>query len=313
MGHIPVMYEECIEGLAIREDGIYMDMTVGGFGHGRGICEKLSGDGLYIGFDLDSEALGRVMDGREGLACGIKLFHDNFHNFEQHLDEEGIKGIDGCLADLGVSSFQIDEADRGFSFMKDGPLDMRMDQTSGISARDIVNEYTADELTRIFREYGEEKFARNIAVNIVKTRTAEPIETTSQLAELVKRSIPAKFRESSHKNCATRVFQALRIETNGELEGLHETLSAVVDRLNPGGRLCVISFHSLEDKIVKQVFSEKAKGCTCPKDFPICVCGNKPKIKILTKSALQASAEEIENNPRSRSAKLRICEKLETE
>lgn len=307
------MYEECIEGLAVRKDGIYMDMTVGGFGHGRGICEKLSPSGMYIGFDLDGEALKRVEAGREGLECGIRLFHDNFHNFGQHLDEAGIDTIDGCLADLGVSSFQIDEADRGFSFMKDGPLDMRMDQTSGMSAADIVNEYSADELSRIFREYGEEKFARNIAVNIVKARAEKPIGTTSELVEIVKRSIPAKFRENSHKNCATRVFQSLRIETNGELEGLYETLASVVDRLRPGGRLCVISFHSLEDRIVKQVFADKAKGCTCPKDFPICVCGNKPKIKILTRSALQASEKEVEDNPRSRSAKLRICEKLETE
>lgn len=304
------MYEECLEGLDIKEDGIYLDMTVGGFGHGRGICERLSEKGTYIGFDLDSEALGRAEAGRDGLRCRVELVHDNFHNFEEHLGRLGIEKVDGILADLGVSSFQIDEADRGFSFMREGPLDMRMDRDAPVSAYDIVNGYSREELAGVIREYGEEQYAWNISGAIVREREISPISTTAQLAAVIEKSVPAKYRRTSGKNVATKTFQALRIETNGEIAGLRETVDAFIDRLSPGGRLCIISFHSLEDRAVKEVFAERAKGCICPKDFPVCVCGRKPEIKLISRGAMKAAGRELEDNPRSRSARLRICEKI---
>ena len=311
MAHIPVMYEECLEGLNIRPDGIYVDMTIGGFGHGRGICEALSDKGTYIGFDLDEAALVRAEEKGSGLKCRRILIHDNFHNFRSHLDELGVDKVDGILIDLGVSSFQIDEAERGFSFMREGPLDMRMDRSAAVSAYDVVNGYSREALTDIIKTYGEERYAASIASGIVRARQTSPIATTTRLAEIVENSVPAKYRRQSGKNVSTRTFQAVRIEVNGELSGLRESLSSMVDSLAAGGRMCVMSFHSLEDRAVKEVFREKARGCTCPKDFPVCVCGRVPEIKILTGSAKTASGEETKANPRSRSAKLRICEKLE--
>ncbi|MBO4359368.1 MAG: 16S rRNA (cytosine(1402)-N(4))-methyltransferase RsmH, partial [Eubacteriaceae bacterium] len=273
MAHIPVMYEECLEGLAIKPDGTYLDMTVGGFGHGRGICEKLSEKGTYVGFDLDIEALKRAEENSEGLRCRRILIHDNFHNFRARLDSEGIGSADGILIDLGVSSFQIDEAERGFSFMREGPLDMRMDQSAKISAYDIVNGYSREALSEIIKKYGEERYSGSIASGIVKAREDSPIRTTTELTQIVEQSVPAKYRRQAGKNVSTRTFQAIRIEVNGELSGLRESLLSMVDSLGPGGRLCVMSFHSLEDRTVKEVFKEKAQGCTCPKDFPVCVCG----------------------------------------
>lgn len=309
MAHIPVMYEECLKGLNLRADKTYLDMTIGGFGHGLGICNQLSEKGTYIGFDLDAQALKRAEEKSDKIKCNYKFIHDNFHNFKSHLDELGIDGVDGCLIDLGVSSFQIDEADRGFSFMHDGPLDMRMDNTKGITASDVINEYSYESLKDILWTYAEEKFAPQIARGIIKQREIKKIETTSELVEVVKKSIPKKMLYTG-KNPAVKTFQAVRIEVNGELDGLSETLSEMIDSLNVGGRLCVISFHSLEDRIVKQVFAKKAKGCECPKDFPVCVCGKVPEIKIITKNAILSSEDEVESNPRSRSAKLRICEKI---
>ena len=311
MAHIPVMYSECLKGLDIKPDGTYLDMTVGGFGHGRGICENLSEKGTYVGFDLDEQALERAEKNGEGLVCRRILIHDNFHNFRSRLDELGMDKADGILIDLGVSSYQIDEAERGFSFMKEGPLDMRMDQKAEVSAYDVINGYSKEALADIIRNYGEERYAGSIASGIVKARELSPIETTTELTEVIERNVPAKYRRQGGKNVSTRTFQAIRIEVNGELSGLRESLMSMVDSLATGGRLCVMSFHSLEDRIVKDVMREKAKGCTCPKDFPVCVCGKVPEIKILTGSALTASEEEIRDNPRSRSAKLRICEKIE--
>lgn len=309
MAHIPVMYNECLDGLKIKSDKIYLDMTIGGFGHGLGICKQLSENGMYIGFDLDIEALNRANEKVGELSCKHHFIHDNFHNFKTHLAQLAIDGVDGCLIDLGVSSFQLDEAERGFSFMHDGPLDMRMDNTKGITAADVVNEYSYEELKDILWTYGEERFAPQIARGIIKQREIKKIETTSELVEVVKTSIPKKMLYTG-KNPATKTFQAVRIEVNGELNGLKETLSDMIDSLNMGGRLCVISFHSLEDRIVKQVFAQKAKGCDCPKDIPICVCGKVPQIKIITKNAILPTESETIENPRSRSAKLRICEKI---
>lgn len=309
MAHIPVLFEETVKELNIVPDGTYVDMTIGGFGHGAAICKKLSENGMYVGFDLDEAAIERVKELASGFDCKVLFIHDNFHNFKERLTEIGISSVNGVLADLGVSSFQIDEAERGFSFMKDGPLDMRMDNSSGISAEDVVNTYSFEDLKRILQIYGEEKFAHSIASSIVKHRAQKPLKTTFDLVECVKRGVPPKVLHNG-KNPAAKTFQAVRIEVNGELEGLRETLENAVDMLKPNGRLCVISFHSLEDRIVKQVMSEKSKGCICPKDLPVCVCGRTPQVKIITKNPICASDEEIKNNVRSRSAKLRVAEKI---
>lgn len=309
MAHIPVLLEETIKELNITPDGVYVDMTIGGFGHGAAICERLSERGIYIGFDLDREAIKRAEALSSGFACRVVLIHDNFHNFKCRLSDMGINSANGILADLGVSSFQIDEAERGFSFMKEGPLDMRMDSSSGISAEEVVNNYSFEELKKILQVYGEERFAHSIASSIVREREKKPLKTTAELAECVKKGVSAKALHNG-KNPAAKTFQAIRIEVNGELEGLREALESAVDMLSPQGRLCVISFHSLEDRIVKQVMAEKAKGCICPKDIPVCVCGRVPRVKIITKNPVCASEEEIKNNVRSRSAKLRIVEKI---
>ncbi len=307
--HIPVLYEECLNGLNIKPNGIYLDMTLGGFGHGAGICSLLDENGTYIGLDLDIDAVNRG----EKLSATFqnkKIFcHTNYKNFESVLNENGIITIDGCLMDLGVSSFQIDDAARGFSFMKDGPLDMRMDMTKGITAADVVNSYSQDALKEIIYKYGEERFAPRIANAICENRKTNPIETTLQLSEIIKQGIPKKFWYEG-RNPATKTFQAIRIEVNEELTQLFETIIKVIDRLNAGGRVCIISFHSLEDRIVKSVFAHKSKGCDCPKDFPVCVCGKVPEIKLITKSPIIPSEKETAFNPRSRSAKLRIAQKL---
>ncbi len=309
MAHIPVLFEETIDALNIIPDGVYVDMTIGGFGHGAAICEKLSEKGMYVGFDLDETAIEKAKKLSSFFSCKVVLIHDNFHNLKERLHEIGIFSVNGVLADLGVSSFQIDEAERGFSFMKDGPLDMRMDSSSGISAMEVVNTYSFEELKRILQDYGEEKFAHSIAASIIKHRAENPLKTTFDLVECVKRGLSAKALHNG-KNPAAKTFQAVRIEVNGELDGLREALVNAADMLVSKGRLCVISFHSLEDRIVKQVIAEKAKGCICPKELPVCVCGRTPQVKIITKNPICASEEEIKNNVRSRSAKLRVCEKI---
>lgn len=307
--HIPVLYRECLDGLEIKPGGIYLDMTVGGFGHGRGICERLDENGIYIGFDLDRQAIERGRKLSENLRCKVLFVHRNFKEFASALDENGIDKIDGCLMDLGVSSFQLDEGIRGFSFSKDAPLDMRMDASAELSAETVVNTYAEDDLKQMIYRYGEDKFAPSIARSIVRERTVRPIETTLELVEAIKKGIPKKFWYQG-KNPATKTFQAIRIEVNQELTGLFESIGEVIGHLNVGGRICVISFHSLEDRIVKNAFSEKSRGCDCPKELPVCVCGKTPQIKIITKTPLIPTEAEKEENIRSRSAKLRIAEKL---
>ena len=309
MAHIPVLYEKTLELLDIPARGVFLDMTLGGFGHGRGICELLGEGGVYIGLDLDSQAIERAQSLSEGLKCKTHFIKANFHDFADVLEDLGIKTIDGCLADLGVSSFQIDEAERGFSFSQNGPLDMRMDNTGGISAADIVNDYSEERLKKLLYEYGEEKYAPLIAKAIAKQRKIAPIETTGDLARVIEGAVPPSYRYRGRNACA-KTFQALRIEVNGELEGLKETLTGLCDYLNTGARMAVISFHSLEDRIVKKTFAELSKTEDCSLDLPALSDAIKPKLKLIIRSALKPSQEEIEINVRSRSAKLRVVQKI---
>ena len=303
--HLSVMPQECIDGLNIKPDGIYVDATTGGGGHSYLIAERLSEKGRLICFDRDDDALAAAGK-RLSKFNNVTFVKSNFEHVEQVLREMGITAIDGILFDLGVSSYQLDNAERGFSYMKDAPLDMRMDRSEGLSAYDVVNGYDRRELTRIISTYGEERFAPAIAAAIERNR---PIETTLQLAEVIRNAMPAAARrEKQHP--AKRTFQALRIEVNGELKAEETAVSAAVGLMAKGGRIAVISFHSLEDRIVKQIFAKEAKGCTCPPDFPVCVCGKKPALKLITKGALEATDQEKEENPRSRSAKLRVAERV---
>ena len=306
-GHRPVLLDECMEGLAIRPGGIYLDGTLGRAGHSWEIVRRLNAGGRLIGLDRDETALEAARQRLAPYADRVTLVHSNFSRVAEVLDELGIPAVDGMLFDLGVSSPQLDDAQRGFSYMHDAPLDMRMDRTAGLTARTVVNEWSYEELRRILYEYGEERYAPAIARRIVAAREEAPIETTGQLVDLIKSAMPPQaLREKQHP--AKRSFQAIRIAVNGELDALPPMLSGAIDHLNPGGRLVVITFHSLEDRIVKNVFQDAAKGCTCPPSFPVCVCGHKPKIKILTKKPIIATREEVEENPRSRSAKLRVAE-----
>lgn len=308
MKHISVLYQETIDMLNIKEDGIYVDGTMGGAGHSLGICEKLSEEGIFIGIDQDDFVFDRAKVRLESTDCKKEFVKGNFHDIKEILMNLGINKIDGMMADLGVSSFQIDDETRGFSFKKDGPLDMRMDKSKSFSAKELVNTYSYEDLRRVISEYGEEQFAGNIAKHILKNREEKPIETTYELVEIIKNAIPKKFHQKKHP--AKKTFQAIRIEVNDEIDALKQSVEDMIDVLDKGGRLAVITFHSLEDRIVKKVFSEYAKGCTCPKEFPVCVCGNTPKVKVLTRKPLLPTEEEIEANPRSRSAKLRVIEKL---
>lgn len=303
--HLPVLLEECIEGLAIRPDGIYVDGTAGGAGHSRAIAEKLT-TGRLIAIDKDPAALATA---RERLAdLPAQVVEGDFREMADILDRLGIAAVNGILLDLGVSSHQLDTPERGFSYHNDAPLDMRM-SGSGPGARDLVNGAEAAELTRIFRRYGEERYAPRIAQNIVRARAQDPIETTGQLVEIIKASIPAAARrEGGHP--AKRVFQAIRIAVNGELDSLEECLDTAFDRLAPGGRFAIITFHSLEDRMVKQAFAAFCKGCICPPDFPVCTCGRTPRAKPISRKPILAGEEELARNNRSRSAKLRIVEKL---
>lgn len=302
--HISVMLNECIEGLNIKPDGIYVDGTAGGAGHSLHIAEKLSSSGKLIAFDRDPDAVKIASQRLEGFPA--EVVHANFSEIASVLKSKGITGVDGILLDLGVSSHQLDTAERGFSYKYDAPLDMRMSQ-SGISAADIVNGYTEDRLAKIIFEYGEEKFSRKIAANIIKQREIKPVETTLELADIVKASIPAKFRRE--KNPCKKTFQAIRIAVNGELDHLSLGLDSAMDCLAVGGRLAVITFHSLEDRLVKQKYAEWCKGCICPPDFPVCVCGRKPLAHLINRKPVTASPEELELNNRSHSAKLRIIER----
>ncbi|WP_040196552.1 16S rRNA (cytosine(1402)-N(4))-methyltransferase RsmH [Candidatus Soleaferrea massiliensis] len=304
--HISVLLQECIDALHIRPEGVYVDGTAGGGGHSFHIAEKLQG-GRLIALDKDPDAINAASERLREFTCA-QVVRSDFADVCGVLDSLGIAGIDGILLDLGVSSYQMDTPGRGFSYQHDAKLDMRMSQT-GLSAYDIVNTYEARDLARILREFGEERFSSNIAANIVKYRSEQPLETTHQLMDIVKASIPAKFRRDGG-NPAKRTFQAIRIAVNSELDSLSRCLDSVFDRLNPSGRIAVITFHSLEDRMVKQKFAALAKGCTCPPDFPICVCGNEPKGKLITRKPIEPTALEIEQNNRSRSAKLRVIEKL---
>lgn len=305
--HVSVLLDECLEGLNIKENGIYVDCTLGGAGHSKEIVKRLSKEGRLIGIDQDKDAL-KAAGERLKEFPNVTLVHSNFYEINKILEELNIDKVDGILMDLGVSSYQLDTGERGFSYMQDAPLDMRMNRENSFSAYEVVNEYTEDELCRIIRDYGEEKFARRIAKFIVERRLEKPIETTFELVELIKNAIPAKARrEGPHPG--KRTFQAIRIEVNSELSILNRTIEDGINKLNKGGRIAIITFHSLEDRIVKNKFKELATDCICPKQFPICVCNNKAKIALTPKKPIDPSKEEVEVNPRSRSAKLRVAEK----
>lgn len=301
--HIPVLFNETIDSLNIKPDGIYVDCTSGGGGHSSEIAKRLT-TGRLISIDRDPQAISTLKERLSGFEC-VTVVHDNFFNIKNILASLGINGVDGVLADLGVSSHQLDEPSRGFSFHHDAPLDMRM-SIEGLSAADVVNSLSQKELQKIIYDYGEEKFAPSISKAIVKAREQKCIETTFELSEIIKSAMPAAARRDGHP--ARRTFQAIRIYVNGELEGLGKAVNDMFDCLNEGGRVSVITFHSLEDRIVKQQLSPLAKGCTCPKNFPVCVCGNKPKAKVF--KAVSPSEKELEENSRSRSARLRTAEKL---
>lgn len=303
--HVPVLYEECLSYLNIKKDGIYFDGTLGGAGHSEGI---LMAGGKLIATDLDIEAINnaKVRLNKSEYEGRFTLVKDNFKNFLNVLDGLGVNKIDGALLDLGISSHQIDEPSRGFSYRFDGKLDMRMNETQRFSAYDVVNTYSEEKLANILYLYGEERFSRRIAKNIVAMRKQKPIETTLELAEIVKQSVPMQAQKNGHP--AKKTFQAIRIEVNGELEGLDQVIRDIISRLNEGGRICVITFHSLEDRIVKQTLKAEATDCICDKSFPICICGHKANIKLIGK--IKPSCEELEKNSRSASSTLRVGEKL---
>ena len=306
--HVSVLLEECIEGLAIKPDGIYVDGTLGGAGHSSRIAAKLT-TGRLIGIDRDNVALEAAAERLRPFEDRVTLVHANFCDMDQALQELGIDKVDGILLDLGVSSPQLDDGQRGFSYMTDAPLDMRMNGEDVRDARQIVNTWSYEELKRILYDYGEERFAPRIAAAICRRREQAPIETTLELVDVIKSAMPASaLREKQHP--AKRSFQAIRIAVNDELGAVETVMKKAVPLLNPVGRLAVITFHSLEDRIVKNAMAEAAKGCTCPPSFPVCVCGKKPQVRIVTRKPIVSGEEELERNPRARSAKLRICEKL---
>ncbi|WOO39238.1 16S rRNA (cytosine(1402)-N(4))-methyltransferase RsmH [Anaerocolumna sp. AGMB13020] len=305
--HISVLLQETIDMLNIRGNGIYVDGTLGGGGHSYEICKRLESGGRLIGIDQDEAAIQAASLRLENFKDKVTIIRSNYVNMKKVLEEQGIHKVDGIMLDLGVSSHQLDTTARGFSYKEDAPLDMRMDTRMDISAKDIVNGYSEFDLYRIIRDYGEDKFAKNIAKHIVRIREEQPIETTGQLTEAIKAAIPAKLRMNGHPGKKT--FQAIRIELNKELEVLSSTLEDMINLLNDNGRLCIITFHSLEDRIVKSFFRNKENPCTCPPSFPVCVCGNKSLGKVITRKALLPSEEEIVNNKRSKSAKLRVFER----
>lgn len=307
--HVSVLPQEVIAGLNIKPDGTYVDCTLGGAGHASRIAEKLNENGHLIGIDQDDDAIEAASSRLKPYKCKIDIVHSNFKNLEQVLKDLQIEFVDGFLFDLGVSSYQLDEADRGFSYMHDAPLDMRMDKAGKFSAYDVVNGYDEEKLNYIFKTYGEERWSKRIAQFIVEYRRENPIETTGQLVDIIRRAIPAAVRKKATGHPAKRIFQAIRIEVNNELGILEDTFRTAVSHLNSGGRIAVITFHSLEDRITKNVFKEMARGCICPPQLPVCVCHHKAQIKLCGK-AIKPSNEEMEENSRSKSAKLRIAEKL---
>ena len=307
--HRPVLLQECMDALNIRPDGIYVDGTLGGGGHSEAIARRLEQGGRLICIDRDERAIARASRRLEPLRERITIVHGNFRELGAILDRLGVERCDGMLFDLGVSSPQLDETERGFSYMADAPLDMRMDETESLTAREIVNTWTEERLRRILYDFGEERYAPRIAAAIVRRRQERPIETTLELSELIRGAMPAAaLREKQHP--AKRSFQAIRIAVNDELESISEMLDTAADRLRPGGRLAVISFHSLEDRLVKNAIASREKGCTCPRDFPVCTCGFQQTLRSVYRKPVTASPEELEENPRARSAKLRAAERV---
>ena len=307
--HKSVLLDECIEALKIRPDGVYVDGTLGRAGHSREIAKRLT-TGRLICIDRDSAAIHAARERLGPWMDRVTLVHGNFADLAGELKDLELAGVDGMLFDLGVSSPQLDDASRGFSYMQDAPLDMRMDRDAALTAYEVVNSWSYEELRRILFEYGEERYAPVIAKHIVRARETRPVETTLELVDLIKGAMPpAALREKQHP--AKRSFQAIRIAVNGELDALPPMLKAATEALNPGGRLAVITFHSLEDRIVKRAMQDMARGCTCPPEFPVCVCGKKPKLKVLTRKPIVSGEAELEENPRARSAKLRVAEKCD--
>ena len=306
--HYSVMLKETIEELKVKPDGIYVDGTLGGGGHAYEVCKRLSDAGHFYGIDQDAAAIAAASQRLTEFGNRVTIIRSNYCEMCKELRDRGVTGVDGIVLDLGVSSYQLDEADRGFTYREDAALDMRMDQRQEKTARDIVNGYSEMDLYRIIRDYGEDKFAKYIAIHIVQARERQPIETTGELVEIIKAAIPAKIRmQKGHP--AKQTFQAIRIELNRELEVLRDSLDDMIDFLNPGGRLCIITFHSLEDRIVKNAFRKNEHPCTCPPDFPVCVCGKTPKGKVVTRKPILPGEGELEENSRSKSAKLRVFER----
>ncbi len=308
--HKSVLLEEAVDGLKVKPDGVYVDGTLGGAGHAERVCGKLSAKGRFIGIDQDQDAIIAATRRLEKYMGNTTIVRSNYCYMVQELKKLEIKKVDGILLDLGVSSYQLDHAERGFTYQEDVPLDMRMDQRAARTARDLVNEYSEKELFRVIRDYGEDKFARNIARRIVDYRENKSIETTGELAGIIKEAIPMKYRKMPG-HPAKRTFQALRIELNGELEVLENSLESMIEILKDQGRIGVITFHSLEDRIVKNIFKKSENPCTCPRDFPVCVCGKKPLGRVITRKPILPSQEELNANRRSKSAKLRVFERME--
>lgn len=306
--HKSVLLEETVDGLHVKPDGIYVDGTLGGGGHAYEVCTRLGNKGSIIGIDQDAAAIEAASARLKDFGEKVTIVRSNYCDMKSQLHKLGVDKVDGIVLDLGVSSYQLDTAERGFSYREDAPLDMRMDTRQSMTARDIVNDYEEMELYRVIRDYGEDKFAKNIAKHIVAARGKKPIETTGELTEIIRASIPMKYQKKSG-HPAKRTFQAIRIELNRELEVLRDSLDDMIGLLNPGGRLCIITFHSLEDRIVKSAFRKNENPCTCPSDFPVCVCGNVSKGSIVTRKPILPSEEEMETNSRAKSAKLRIFER----
>ena len=306
--HKSVLLEETIEGLRVKPDGIYVDGTLGGAGHAREVCQRLTAKGRFIGIDQDQDAIVAASERLAAYGDRVTIIRSNYCYMANELKNLGIHQVDGILLDLGVSSYQLDNEERGFTYRADAPLDMRMDQRQSRTAADIINGYEEKELYRIIRDYGEDKFAKNIAKHIVAARQQKPVETTGELTEIIRRAIPMKI-QAAGGHPAKRTFQAVRIELNRELDVLRESLDGMIDMLGDGGRICVITFHSLEDRIVKTIFRKNENPCTCPPDFPVCVCGKKSKGRVITRKPILPGEEELSENSRSKSAKLRIFER----
>ena len=306
--HVSVLLHETVDGLNVRPDGTYVDATLGGGGHAFEVCSRLGDKGRFIGIDQDADSIRAASERLAGFGEKVTIIRSNYRDMKPRLREIGVDKVDGIVLDLGVSSYQLDTAERGFSYRADAPLDMRMDQRQKMTARDIVNGYSEAELYRVIRDYGEDRFAKNIAKHIVAERVKGPIETTGQLNEIIRHAIPMKIQKTSG-HPSKRTFQAIRIELNHELDVLRDSLDDMIDMLSPGGRICIITFHSLEDRIVKSAFRKNENPCTCPSHFPVCVCGKISKGKVVTRKPILPSEEEMESNSRSKSAKLRIFER----